>query len=114
VTASDAESNPGDPKTGARESAPVRIDNTPPAVREVARANGSLEVEALDAASPILEAEYSLDAKKWVRIEPKDGLADSPRESYVIRVPAEARGAYLLVRVTDTARNVGVASFLAP
>ena len=92
----------------------MRIDNTPPAVREVARTNGSLEVEALDAASPILEAEYSLDAKKWIRIEPKDGLADSPRESYVIRVPADARGAYLLVRVTDTARNVGVASFPAP
>ena len=31
VTASDAESNPGDAKTGVRESAPVRIDNTPPA-----------------------------------------------------------------------------------
>ena len=114
VTASDAESNPGDAKTGIRESAPIRIDNTPPVVREVARTNGSLEVEALDAASPIMEAEYSLDAKKWVRIEPKEGLADSPRESYVIRVPAEARGAYLLVRVTDTARNVGAASFLAP
>ena len=34
VTASDAESNPGDAKTGVRESAPVRIDNTPPVIRE--------------------------------------------------------------------------------
>jgi hypothetical protein len=114
VTASDAESNPGDAKTGARESAPVRIDNTPPGVRETGRSAGTLEVEAVDSASPILEAEYSLDAKKWVRVEPKDGLSDSPKESYVIRIPPEARGAYLLVRVTDTSRNVAVASFVAP
>ena len=114
VTASDAESNPGDAKTGSRESAPVRVDNTPPAVRETGRSAGTLEVEAVDAASPILEAEYSLDAKKWVRIEPRDGLADSPKESYVIRIAPEARGAYLLVRVTDTSRNVAVASFVAP
>ena len=92
MTASDAESNPGDAKTGARESAPVRIDNTPPVIREVGRSAGVFEFEAVDAASPILEAEYSVDAKKWTRVEPKDGLSDSPTETYVIRIPAEARG----------------------
>jgi hypothetical protein len=114
LTASDAESNPGEAKTGSRESAPVRIDNTPPSVREVRRSAGSLEFEAVDAASPILEAEYSLDAKKWIRIEPKDGLSDSARESYVIGLAPEARGAYLLLRVTDTSRNVAAAPFVAP
>jgi hypothetical protein len=114
VTASDAESNPGDPKTGYRETAPVRIDNTPPIIRETDRSAGVLEIEAVDAASPILEAEYSVDAKKWTRIEPKDGLSDSPRESYVLRLPADVRGGYLLVRVTDSARNVATASFTAP
>ncbi len=114
VTASDAEMNPADAKTGARETAPVRIDNTPPSVRETGRSAGSLELEAVDSASPILEAEYSLDAKKWVRVEPKDGLSDSAKESYVIRLAPEARGAYLLVRVTDSSRNVAVASFVAP
>jgi hypothetical protein len=114
LTASDAESNPGEARSSSRETSPVRIDNTPPAIRELSRSAGALEVEAVDAASPILEAEYSLDAKKWIRVEPKDGLSDSPRESYVIRLPAEARGAYLLVRVTDSARNIGSASFVAP
>jgi hypothetical protein len=114
VTASDAEANPGDAKAGLRESAPVRIDNTPPAVREAGRSAGQLEIEAVDGGSPILDAEYSLDAKKWIRIEPKDGLSDSPKESYVIRIAPEARGAYLLVRVTDASRNVATASFLAP
>jgi sugar lactone lactonase YvrE len=114
LTASDAEANPGEAKTGARESAPVRIDNTAPSVRELGRSAGQLELEAVDGASPILEAEYSLDAKKWVRVEPKDGLSDSAKESYLIRLAPEARGAYLLVRVTDTSRNVAVASFVAP
>jgi hypothetical protein len=114
VTASDAEVNPGDGRTGSRESSPVRIDNTPPVVRELARSAGSLEFEAVDAASPILEAEYSVDAKKWTRVEPTDGLSDSPRETYAVRLPPEARGGFLLVRVTDAARNVAVASFVAP
>jgi hypothetical protein len=114
VTASDAESNPADAKTGSRDTAPVRIDNTPPLIREVNRSAGVLEFEAVDSASPILEAEYSVDAKKWTRIEPKDGLSDSPRESYVLHLPADVRGGYLLVRVTDSARNVATASFTAP
>ena len=114
ITASDSEVNPTDARTGSRESAPVRVDNTPAAIREISRSAGVLDFEAVDAASPILEAEYSLDAKKWVRIEPKDGLSDSPRETYSLKVPADARGGYLLVRVTDAARNVAVASFVAP
>lgn len=114
VTASDGDANPGDAKTGSRETAPVRIDNTPPSIREISRAAGVLEFEATDAASPIVDAEYSLDAKKWTHVEPKDGLSDSMKEAYVLRVPAEARGAYLLVRVTDASRNVAVAPFVAP
>ena len=114
VTASDAEANPGEGKTASRESSPVRIDNTPPVLHEVSRAAGQIEIEASDAASPLTDAEYSVDAKKWTRIEPKDGLSDSREESYVIRLPAEARGAYLLVRVSDSSRNVATASFIAP
>ncbi|MFY9550187.1 MAG: two-component regulator propeller domain-containing protein [Thermoanaerobaculia bacterium] len=114
VTASDAESNPGEGKTASRDSSPVRIDNTPPGIREVSRSPGTLEITAFDAASPIAEVEFSVDAKKWTRLEPKDGLSDSLEESYTIRLPAEARGAYLLVRVTDAARNVAVVPFTAP
>lgn len=114
LRASDAESNPGEARVTSRESSPVRIDNTPPAIRETGRSAGVFEFVAEDSASPILEAEYSLDARKWTRVEPKDGLSDSPREAYVIHLPPEARGSYLLVRVTDAARNVASASFVAP
>jgi hypothetical protein len=114
LSASDAEANPGEGRTASRESAPVQIDNTPPVIRATGRSAGRLDLEALDAASPIVEAEYSVDAQKWVRIEPQDGLSDSMRESYSIRLPADARGGYLLVRVTDASRNVAAASFPAP
>ena len=114
LTASDADSNPTDAKSAARESAPVRVDNTPPVIRQTQSAAGLFEFEATDAGSPVTEAEYSVDAKKWTRVEPKDGLSDSLRESYSIRLPADARGGYLLVRVTDASRNVASASFAAP
>ncbi len=114
LTASDADANPDDKKTGARESSPVRIDNTPPVIRKTAVSAGAFEFEAVDAASPIVEAEYSIDAKEWVRIEPKDGLSDSLAESYSIPLDARSRGGFLLIRVTDAARNVAPASFPLP
>ncbi|MGE5413726.1 MAG: hypothetical protein ACM3NW_06090 [Syntrophomonadaceae bacterium] len=114
VLASDAESNPGDARTASRETSPVRIDNAPPVIRETGRSAGVFEFVAEDAASPILEAEYSVDARKWTRVEPKDGLSDSPREAYVIHLPPEAKGSFLLIRVTDASRNVASASFVAP
>lgn len=114
VSAADVDGNPGEAKTTSRESAPVRVDNTPPEIREVSRSAGVLQLEVSDAASPLTEAEYSVDARKWTRVEPADGLSDSPTESYVLRLPAEARGGYLLIRVTDASRNVASASSTAP
>jgi hypothetical protein len=115
LSASDAEANPEDPKTVARESSLVRVDNTPPAVRRLASTSaGTFEFEAADAASPILEAEYSVDAKEWIKLEPKDGLSDSRTETYSIKLDPKWRGGFLLVRVTDAARNVAAASFVLP
>ncbi|HEY1249806.1 MAG TPA: two-component regulator propeller domain-containing protein [Thermoanaerobaculia bacterium] len=114
VAASDAENNPTEAKTTTRESVPVRIDNTPPVIRQLSSAPGVFQFEAFDAASPLTEAEYSLDARKWTRVEPADGLSDSLRETYAIHLPPEAKGGYLLIRVTDASRNVASASFTAP
>jgi hypothetical protein len=114
VVASDADANPDDPKTAERDTSPVRIDNTPPVIRKLSLSSGALRFEAADAASPILEAEYSVDAKEWIRLEPEDGLSDSPTETYTARLDGAARGAIILVRVTDIARNVAAASFTAP
>jgi hypothetical protein len=114
VTASDADANPGEGKTASRDSSPIRVDNTPPVLRETSRGPGFVEIEAVDAASPILEADYSVDAKRWIRIEPKDGLSDSPREAYRLALPADAKGAYVLVRVMDSSRNVATLPLTAP
>jgi len=114
LTVSDAESNPEEAKTASRETSPVVVDNTPPAVKRIASAAGVFEFEARDSASPILEAEYSVDAKEWVRIEPKDGIADSPVETYQIKLDPKWKSSFLLIRVTDAARNSTAASFTLP
>jgi hypothetical protein len=114
VIASDAEANPDEPKTSSRETAPVVVDNTPPVIHRLASGSDVFEFEAIDASSPILEAEYSVDAKEWVQVEPKDGLSDSPKESYRIKLDPKWKGAFLLIRVTDAARNVAAASFTLP
>jgi sugar lactone lactonase YvrE len=114
LTASDSESNPEEAKTAERETSPMRIDNTPPVIRKILSAPGVFEFEAVDAASPIQDAEYSIDAKEWVRVEPKDGLSDSEKESYVIRLDSKLRGGFLLIRVTDASRNTASASFTIP
>jgi sugar lactone lactonase YvrE len=114
LTASDAESNPEEGKTSSRESSPVVVDNTPPVIRRLPGGTGILEFEAKDSLSPILEAEYSVDAKEWVRVEPRDGLSDSQTETYQIKLDPKWKGAFLLVRVTDAARNVASASFVLP
>jgi hypothetical protein len=114
LTASDAETNPEEKKTATRESGTVRIDNTPPVIRKIGGGSGTFEFEAADAASPILEAEYSIDAKEWIRIEPKDGLSDSLTEVYAIPLDQKAHGGFLLIRVTDAAHNVAAASFPLP
>lgn len=114
LTASDAEANPEEKKAVSRESGPVGIDNTAPVIRRLSGGPGQIEFEATDEGSPLQEAEYSVDAKEWIRVEPRDGLSDSMAETYRIRLDAGARGGFLLVRVTDASRNVAASAFTAP
>jgi hypothetical protein len=114
LTASDSESNPEEGKVSSRDSSPLIVDNTPPVIRRLPGSAGVFEFEARDNASPIFEAEYSVDAKEWVRVEPKDGLSDSPLETYRIKLDPKWKGAFLLIRVTDAARNIAAASFTLP
>jgi hypothetical protein len=115
VTASDRSSNP---PAAAREaeliSPPVVIDNTPPTVTAGApRRSGAaveIDVEAADATSILRRAEYSLDAGPWTPVEPRDGVADSRQESFLIRIDGAPAGEHLVViRVYDAAGNAGLA-----
>jgi len=114
LTASDAETNPGEGKTASRETSPVLIDNTPPVIRRIGSGKGTLRFEVEDAASPLTDFEYSVNAHEWVRVEPEDGLSDSRKETYSIDLKPADRSGYLLVRATDASHNVAAASFSAP
>src|SRR5581483_5218864 len=102
VIASDREANP---PLSARDaqltSAPVMIDNTPPAVTigAVRYSNGTarVEFEALDAASPLRHCEYSLDANSWVPLQSVDGVTASMRERFVLDLTGLSAGERLLV-----------------
>lgn len=115
VLVSDRESNsPASAREAQLVSAPIMIDNTPPTVTigQVRYAGGSAHVEfdAVDAASPLRRAEYSLDAASWVPIEPADGVIDSLRERFVLDLSGLGPGEHLLVvRASDSANNAGLA-----
>jgi nitrite reductase/ring-hydroxylating ferredoxin subunit len=70
--------------------------------------------DAEDAFSPIVRAEYSLDAGPWQYIEPVGRISDSRREHYELRifldVVADKISEHLItVRVYDRHDNAGVA-----
>jgi hypothetical protein len=118
VTASD---NPSNPPGTAREveliSTPMLIDHTPPVVTAgTPRRSGSrLEVdfEAVDAASALRRGEYSLNAGPWVPMAPADGIIDSPRETFPLRLDDLGPGEHLLVvRAVDAAGNSGLAKIV--
>ncbi|MBV8728928.1 MAG: hypothetical protein JO336_03875 [Acidobacteriia bacterium] len=118
ITASDRESNP---PAAAREtqltSAPILIDNTPPAITigAVRYSGGAAHIEfvAADAASPLRRCEYSLDAGNWVPVEAADGVIDSLRETFSLDLSKLAPGEHLVViRAADSANNTGAAKVI--
>lgn len=113
-----ASDSPVNPPATAREaeliSAPTLIDHTPPVVTAGAprRSGARLEVdfEAADAASSLRRCEYSLDAGPWVPMEAADGIIDSPRERFLVRLDNLSPGEHLVVvRAIDAANNAGLA-----
>ena len=115
VVASDREVNPpGSARESQMVSAPVLIDTTPPTVTVLSATRSGdtahIEWEAVDAASPLRRAEYSVDAAGWVPMEAANGVIDSPRERFVLDLAGLAPGEHLVVvRAADSANNTGVA-----
>ena len=120
VTASDRLSNP---EAQARQSElvspPVLIDSTPPEVKAGAprRNAASLEIDvtAEDRASTLKRCEYSIDAKSWQPVEASDGVTDSARETFMLRIANFPAGEHVLVvRVYDAAGNAGLVRVVIP
>jgi hypothetical protein len=114
VVASDALINaPAQAREAELASAPVLVDRTPPIVQISARAidggGSELTATALDAASPLVRAEYSVNAGPWNPVAPEDGIVDSPGERFLLRVdPGSGRERVIVVRVYDSGNNAGL------
>jgi len=114
IVASDAPDNPaGQALTGERLSEPVEIDNTPPVVRGVgdARITGDqvhVQFDVEDATGIIKRADVSVDGATWRAVFPDDGIADSPRERYMLELPITGAGEHTIsLRAFDESGNVG-------
>ena len=114
VVASDSPSNPANLAREAElVSAPVLIDSTPPVVTAgTARRNGAMvevDVDAEDRGSVLRRCEYSIDAGTWMPVEAADGVTDSARERFLVRIDRVSPGEHLIViRVYDAAGNAGL------
>lgn len=118
VVASDRLSNPPDTAQQSElVSGPTWIGNTPPQVTltGASRLGSAFQIYA-DAASrgPALRrCEYSVDAGPWTPVEAENGVTDSPRARFLIRIASLPAGEHLIsVRVIDAAGNAGVAKFV--
>ncbi|MDQ3585933.1 MAG: hypothetical protein M3407_09195 [Acidobacteriota bacterium] len=116
VVASDAPENAiGAALTGERLSEPVSIDNTPPVVRSVGDAmlkSDRVVVRFVveDAMGMVRRADVSVDSGEWQMVFPEDGIADSPRETYVLELPLTGAGEHTIsLRAFDAGNNVGSA-----
>ena len=114
LVASDEDSNP--PELARKSellSAPFWVDNTPPLVRvireTVTAGAGEVLFEVEDSTSPLRSAETSTDGKEWKDLLSDDGIVDSRKETFTVRVSNLVAGEHVVsVRAYDTAGNVGV------
>jgi hypothetical protein len=113
VAASDEPSHAAErARTASLESKPFLVDLTPPRVepldQSVRSERALFRFRLHDAASPITEAEYSLDGGPWQLVLPDDLVYDETAEELTIELVEPASGEHsLVVRAMDEARNVG-------
>jgi hypothetical protein len=113
VIASDSPENPEDMALkNERSTDTVAIDNTPPVVKAGApsRSSNTIEMvfEATEATSRVVKGEYSVDGEPWKLVFPVDGIADSVKESFKVKVTFDKPGEHVIAfRCSDASSNVG-------
>lgn len=114
VTASDAPGNsPGQALSNQLQGASFLIDNTPPQISGLAGSRSGTQVtvrwKAKDALSVIDKAEYSVDGKEWLAVQPTTRLTDSQEHDYALTLDGMAPGEHTIaVRVSDEFDNQSV------
>lgn len=112
LTASDSKDNPENPLTDAKEGVEFQVDNTPPQIA-FTTSGSEVVVHVTDKMSPIGRVEYSVDAQKWIRIQPVDGISDSRDETYKLS-RADVAGKYVIFRAVDGFYNVATEAITVP
>ena len=108
LTASDATDNPDNPQTDVKEGVEFQVDNTPPAIT-VTTEGEDVVIHVSDKTATIGKVEYAIDALKWTRMMPVDGLNDSGDETYRVKRSLVA-GKFVVVRAVDSFFNVATVS----
>ncbi len=114
LVASDEVSNPVNLSRKAELlSAPFWIDNTPPDIdilkQVVTGAAAEIQFSAEDATSPLRSAEISEDGKDWHGLLSDDGIVDSRRETFSVKLSHLTPGEHVLaLRASDSSGNIGV------
>lgn len=112
LVASDARDNPEMPLSDTKEGVEFQVDNTPPQV-SFTTSGSDVVIHVTDKMSPIGRVEYSIDAQKWIRIQPVDGISDSPDETY--KLPrTDLAGKFVIVRAVDGFYNVATQAITLP
>ena len=115
VTASDSPSNPAsEALTFSKVSESFAIDNSAPAIRDLgAERDGEtirVRFSAVDSASLLRRAEYSLDGTDWEQVLPSTRLFDSRELSFDFATGSVEGGEHTVaVRVYDRFENLAAA-----
>ena len=117
IIASDSPHNPpGQSLTAVRLSEPVVVDNTAPAVGELAAKldgdKAAVRGTATESVSRITAIHYSVDGdESWTAVLPADGICDSQKENFSFQSDELEKGTHVItVRVTDLYENTGYAT----
>jgi hypothetical protein len=114
VTASDEAANtPETARTAEETSEAFLVDNTPPVLtvqkQSAEKDRARIVVNAIDGASVIKAAVYSLDGKDEVTLRPDDSIYDSTSETFTVELTGPGKGPHsLLLRAQDEAKNTSV------
>jgi hypothetical protein len=112
LVASDAADNPDTPLTDEKEGVEFQVDNTAPAIT-VTNDGADVVIRVTDRLSTIGKVDYSLDAQKWIRLLPTDGLNDSGDETYRLK-RSDVAGKFVIIRAVDGFFNVVTESVTVP
>jgi sugar lactone lactonase YvrE len=114
IVARDTPSNPLSlALSGEKTTEPIDIDNTPPIVTatgtgQITGEKARVVFDALDSASYLTRAEYSVNGGEWMAVYADDGISDSPKERYSVEIPVKTAGEYAVtIKVYDVNGNSG-------